>query len=168
MSADRCPSCAAAVRPDASWCGLCYADLRPPAPAAPVQTAPAPVVPTQGPPTADAAVNAPVTLVADPPAADPFTDPVAAASPGVVPVVPTPSGWPCARCGELVPFTDDECPDCHARFLESPLPGGDRTLLDRLPQGQRKASTAFMVMLVGGLGMTGVFVALFALIAFVF
>lgn len=29
----RCPACAAAVRPDAPWCTLCWLDLRAPAPA---------------------------------------------------------------------------------------------------------------------------------------
>src|SRR3954452_7192337 len=54
MSADRCPSCAAAVRPDASWCSQCYADLRP-------APAPAPAPPPAPPPAAPAP-----TLLADP------------------------------------------------------------------------------------------------------
>ncbi len=29
METARCPGCGAAVRPDASWCSLCYQDLRP-------------------------------------------------------------------------------------------------------------------------------------------
>jgi hypothetical protein len=165
MSADRCPSCAAAVRPDASWCGLCYADLRPPPPArepAPVLTAEVSAGPAQfvGP----ALTNAPVATVVEAPVADPLTGPL----PGAAPVEPEPVTWPCGRCGYLVPFDEDACPDCHARFLESALPGTDRRLLDRLPKGQRTASTAFLVMFVGGLTLTGVFVGLFTLLSIIF
>jgi hypothetical protein len=160
MSADRCPSCTAAVRPDASWCSQCYADLRPaPAPAPP----PAPVATVE-------------TLVAEPPA--PATAEVPAtvevpaqatpALPGVVPVDTTPPAWPCARCRTPVPFDDDECPNCHAKFLDPDLPGVQKTFVDRLPRGQRKASTAFLVMVVGGLTLTGIFVALFAILGAIF
>jgi hypothetical protein len=89
--------------------------------------------------------------------------------PGVVPTVDArPATWPCLRCQTSVPFDEDECPSCHAKFLDHELPGAEVTLLDRLPRGQRKASTAFMVMVFGGLGLTALFVGLFALIAAIF
>lgn len=67
-----------------------------------------------------------------------------------------------------MPFDDDTCPNCGARFLASELPGVDKTLLDRLPQGQRKASTAWLVMVLGGLLLTAIFVGLFALLGVIF
>jgi hypothetical protein len=69
----RCPQCSALVRPDAAWCTLCYADLRPPPPA----PAPAPAEPL-------APVTAPADSAFRPPAAgqspfdiDPLTAPLA-------------------------------------------------------------------------------------------
>src|SRR4051812_47401293 len=148
MSADRCPSCTAAVRPDASWCGQCYADLRPaPEPAPAPAPAPAPV---QAPAPA-------ATLVVDP--LDPLGLPVdllssgspepsaaaipevpaqaAPALPGALPVDPAPTTWPCLRCGTTVPLAEDECPNCHAKFLDPVLPGTEKTLLDRLPRERK-------------------------------
>jgi RNA polymerase subunit RPABC4/transcription elongation factor Spt4 len=167
MSADRCPSCAAAVRPDASWCNQCFADLRP---------APAPVAPPV-PVTATAVVEDPFTAPLEDVAATVIAEVPAQASggipaeplPGVVPTVDArPVTWPCMRCQSAVPFDEDECPNCHAKFLDHELPGAEVTLLDRLPRGQRKASTAFMVMVFGGLGLTVLFVVLFALFAAIF
>ncbi len=165
MSADRCPSCAASVRPDAQWCSQCYADLRPaPPPPPPPAPAPAPV-PEQLPP---APVEAPQAF-AQPAAATVLADELPPALPGVVPSIDqTPPAWPCGRCRTLVPFDDDTCPNCGARFLASELPGVDKTLLDRLPQGQRKASTAWLVMVLGGLLLTAIFVGLFALLGVIF
>jgi predicted nucleic acid-binding Zn ribbon protein len=152
MSADRCPSCAAAVRPDASWCNQCYADLRPPAPAVAVQVAelpvaPAPVVPEQA-VSAEAIEPRPGLVRADD--------------------APLPS-WPCPRCRTSVPFEEDVCTNCNTRFLDPDLPGVQKPLVDRLPRNQqRKASTAILVMLIGGLTLTGIFVGLFALLATIF
>jgi ribosomal protein L40E len=171
MSADRCPSCAAALPPDASWCGQCYADLRP---ASAPQAAPASVVEAPAPPEPVDPLTAPLpalpaTLVAEAPAASPATDVPAQTLPGVVPA-PTeqPTSWPCGRCQTLVPFDEDECPQCHARFLESPLPGADRSLLDKLPRGQRKTTNAALVIVVGGLVLMGLFIGLFALLGSIF
>jgi hypothetical protein len=108
-------------------------------------------------------------LVADGPAATALDELPAQPLPGVVPIATErPSNWPCARCGTFVPFDDDECPKCHARFLASPLPGADRTVLDRLPTGQRKTTNAFLVIVLGGLAMTGLFIALLALFGAIF
>jgi hypothetical protein len=54
--ADRCPRCAALVRAEAAWCGLCHADLRPPPAPEP---APEPVGPARTAPEAAAAPAAP-------------------------------------------------------------------------------------------------------------
>ena len=184
MSADRCPSCSAAVRADAAWCGQCYASLRP-------EPAPTPAAPPTEPTSAAEAVTAPPTLLAEPPAvpAQAAVSPEAAAAqlplPGVVqadpllaapvvpavqaPVVPVaPANWPCGRCKTLVPFDDDVCPNCNARFLDPDLPGVAPTLLDKLPRGQRKSTNAFLIMVVGGLTLMGVFIGLFALLGTIF
>jgi hypothetical protein len=89
--------------------------------------------------------------------------------PGVVPsVTEKPATWPCARCKTEVPFDENECPKCHTRFLGSPLPGADRTLLDKLPSGQRKTSNAALVIILGGLMLTGVFIGVLALLGAIF
>lgn len=95
----RCPHCAALVRPDSPWCTLCYADLRP----APQSAAVSPS--TGGEPAAavspsDAAIQ---------------TDAGRAATPVL--------GWPCQRCGGLVAIEEPTCTNCGAGFLE----GGDDT-----------------------------------------
>jgi len=81
MELDRCPKCAAGVRPGADWCTLCYADLRPPAPVqAPAQ---APVQPPPHAPVHASALAGGVGTGAPPaPYQDPATatlDPLAAA-----------------------------------------------------------------------------------------
>jgi RNA polymerase subunit RPABC4/transcription elongation factor Spt4 len=169
MSADRCPSCAAAVRPDASWCSQCYADLRPAPAPAPQQVLEAPALPDPLDPLTAPLPALPATLVADAPADAPATQVPAQSQPGVVPT-PTeqPVSWPCGRCQALVPFDEDECPKCHARFLASPLADADRTLLDKLPRGQRKTTNAALVIVVGGLLLMGLFIGLFALLGSIF
>jgi hypothetical protein len=98
-------------------------------------------------------------------APDPLSDPL----PGVVPnAVETAATWPCGRCQTLVPIERDECPECYARFLDPALLGAKRTMLDRLPRGQRKPTTALLVIVGGGLALTGVFVGLFTLLAAIF
>src|SRR4051794_39179786 len=154
MSADRCPSCAALVSTGAAWCSQCYADLRPAPPAPPTTMTPPPATSS--------------TMVADAPAAAALDELPDQPLPGVVPAVTEQlSTWPCARCGTPVPFDDDECPQCHARFLASPLPGADNSLLDRLPTGQHKARNAVLVV-VGGLVLPGVLLSLMALLVSIF
>ena len=103
-----CPKCGASVRPDAPWCTLCYADLRPKPPEPEPVAAPPP---------------APVA----PPAPDPLTDPLTGPLPGPLPpVVSTGPTWPCAACGAANPMDLDTCAACGAGFLsgardESPL-----------------------------------------------
>jgi hypothetical protein len=153
------------VRPGASWCSQCYADLRP----APEPVV-APIIETPAiPAEVTASANASATLLVEAPELVAESSVIPATTPGVVPMpVEHPVSWPCGRCRTLVPFDEDECPDCHTKFLASPLPGADKSLLDKLPQGQRKASTAFMVMIFGGLMLTGAFIGLFALLGAIF
>lgn len=138
-----CPACGAALRPDAPWCTLCFADLCPaPGPAA--ARAPAPAADP-----AAAAARAPA------PAADPAsaaaraavavgTDDVRAGTQPVAPVLGDGPSWPCSRCAAANGYERDTCRACGASFLaavkddEAPLlvlPGvGD---LSRLGRPQR-------------------------------
>ncbi len=145
----RCPSCAAALRPGAPWCTLCYADLRPaPSPGVPPVTAvPAQVLGSSG------------TL-------DPLTAPASAfglpdRSRAGEPAPPAPEAtWPCVACGCANALSQDTCTACGAGFLaglrasEGPLLElpvvGDLAALSR---GQRLGLAA------------GVVLALLALIA---
>lgn len=131
-STTRCPHCSAATRPDAPWCTLCHADLRPqpPTPTPSPEPEPAPVL------------VIPPTAAYGPPAIDPLT------APATAPDRPAPAGadptWPCATCGATNPLAEGACGACGAGFLaglreaEGPLlqlPGvGDLT---RLSRGQR-------------------------------
>jgi hypothetical protein len=63
-----------------------------------------------------------------------------------------------------VPFDDDACPNCGARFLDAALPGAEQTLLDKLPQGPRKPTNAFLVMVVGSVVVMAIIVGLLALL----
>jgi hypothetical protein len=99
VNGSRCPACAAAVRPDAQWCGLCYLDLRP-ARAAPSHTAvtAAPsAIPAQR-----ASASAPLapssSIVTSTDTSDTAT-------------------WPCTQCSARVPLELSACPDCGAAFL---------------------------------------------------
>ncbi|MGB8652723.1 MAG: hypothetical protein WCD35_18900 [Mycobacteriales bacterium] len=138
-----CPACGASLRPDAPWCTLCYADLRPkPAPE------PHPPVPGTPPPTAAYGV----------PAGDPLTQPLLDFLPPVTPSVTTPlaapvltpdapagaATWPCTRCATANPLSAPVCGACGAPFLAAlkdqakpllvlPLVGD----LGRLSRGQR-------------------------------
>lgn len=97
-----CPSCGASLRPDAPWCTLCYADLRPkPAPAPPVTAAPA-------------------TAAYSAPAGDPLTQPLLDFLGPSVPAQPTPGAqptWPCSRCEARNPFASSQCSVCGGDFL---------------------------------------------------
>ena len=110
-----CPACGAALRPDAPWCTLCFADLRP-APASP-------------------AARAAVAV---------GTDDARAGTRPVAPVLGDGPSWPCSRCAAANGYERDTCGTCGASFLaavkddEAPLlvlPGvGD---LSRLGRPQR-------------------------------
>src|SRR5438067_4190522 len=87
-----CPSCGAALRPDAQWCSLCYHDLRPAPPVAPVT--PPPAYGGLDP------LTAPLLDLVLPPPAEPAA-PVEPAAPPAPVGVPEQRGqsWPCSRCG---------------------------------------------------------------------
>jgi len=124
-----CPACGAALRPDAPWCTLCFADLCPaPGPAA--ARAPAPAADP-----ASAAARAAVAV---------GTDDARAGTQPVAPVLGDGPSWPCSRCAAANGYERDTCRACGASFLaavkddEAPLlvlPGvGD---LSRLGRPQR-------------------------------
>ena len=109
MNVERCPSCAAALRPGAEWCGLCFA---------PVGAEPEP----QRTPSMLAAAHEPPPVGAIPPQGS------APPPPGTVAVAPTPParavhGWPCTACGALNDFTVSACSGCGAAFLATTRPG---------------------------------------------
>lgn len=139
MSDVRCRACGAAVPEQAQWCSLCYADLRPPAPAREPVGVPA------GPP-----------MAAD--AGDPAA-PAAAAQPVRTPQPPRQEPrWPCPRCGASVLMSLEACPDCGAAFLAGATDAATTRLplvgdVQRMSHGQR--------LLVGGA------IALVLMVAFV-
>ncbi len=111
-----CPACGAALRPDAPWCTLCFADLRP-APGPGAARAPAPAADP-----ASAAARAPA------PAADPAsaaaraavavgTDDARAGTQSVAPVLGDGPSWPCSRCAAANGYERDTCRACGASFL---------------------------------------------------
>ena len=95
---DRCPKCGAAVRFGDPWCTLCFADLRPPAPARPEPE-----------PVADPPAYSPVPAVRAP---DPLTAPLESVATPV-----TGPSWPCAACGTVNPMAADVCSACGRHFL---------------------------------------------------
>lgn len=127
-----CPACGASVRPDAPWCTLCYADLRP---------APAPVAPPAPP--------EPVPVAAPEP--DALAGPLAGPPAGALPPVSRPT-WPCTVCGTANSLDLDLCAGCGAGFmaaarddaplLELPVVGD----ITRLGRGQRFALAAGVVL----------------------
>jgi hypothetical protein len=137
-----CPSCGAALRADASWCSLCYHDLRPaPAPEAPADAAPA--SPAYGGPDP---LTAPLLDLVLPPVPAPAPAVQAPALEEQVPVAP-PAGdlaWPCTRCGATNGIDSRVCGVCGSAFLEAAsekvslvVPGiGDLSVYSR---GQRAA-----------------------------
>lgn len=145
-----CPSCGAALRPDATWCSLCYFDLR----RAAAPETPEPVPPSGG----DDPLTAPLLDLLLP---APLAPPAAVAPAPAPAVVPGPGGpaqraeasWPCTRCGARNALTAGACRDCGSPFLgdasEPPslvLPGiGDLTQLSR---GHRLAVALGLVMAV--------------------
>jgi hypothetical protein len=143
---DRCPGCGAKVRPESSWCSLCYQDLRP---ASQLVTTPAP--------QAGDVLAAPLVEAALEPGSDQWTDAADVADAEIVDaeLVGDPSDirkivaprdgahdadqaalaaldaeldedaetsrlaaltWSC-KCGEVVSFAEDGCPVCGGSFL---------------------------------------------------
>jgi hypothetical protein len=159
MTGSRCPACGASTPETASWCSLCYADLRP----APIADVPAPIShPSEAAPPAglDARpdpLTAPIaTLLA--PAETPVPEPAAPAAVPAVPVATEPLPavvsadpeldpaeavtWPCQRCGAAVALALDACPECGAGFLIGAVPTPDLSVplvgnLTRFSPGQR-------------------------------
>jgi len=147
--ASRCPACAAALRPGAPWCTLCYADLRP-APETPAEPAPAPVRQPRFDP-----LTAPVEMLGLP-----GRHAVADSLGPVVDPPPTAGAawWPCSACGTGNPLIESVCSACGTGFLagvreaEGPLllvPGvGDLAALSRAQRLGMAASVVLMVSLV--------------------
>lgn len=105
------------MRPEATFCGQCYADFRPPPPVPPVAAAPsAPLVPA---PTATYGTPAPDPLTA------PLLDlvlpsvavPTQPGSPAAVTATKAPTGWPCTSCETLNGFAETLCQVCATPFL---------------------------------------------------
>jgi hypothetical protein len=151
----RCPACGASVAPGAPWCTLCYADLRP-APEPAPQPAPEPQPAMAGGPAYDAlGVLPPAPLPAGtvlPP--DPHLDAPVLRSADVRLAEPS---WPCRSCGIRVAMSEDNCPKCHAPFLE-PEDTVDLTL--PVVGNVRRLDTKMRTILgfVGAFGMTLVLV----------
>ena len=107
-----CPSCGARVRSEATFCGQCYADFRPPPPA--VASAPLTPAPNAayGPPAPDP-LTAPLLDVVLPPGAVPAqaTAPEAPAAPSRT------AGWPCTRCETRNELSAMVCTVCGTPFL---------------------------------------------------
>ncbi len=176
MTGSRCPACGASTPETASWCSLCYTDLRP----APTADVPAPS-------SRPSEVKPPVALDARP---DPLTAPIATllapaesvapqpqpeTAPPAVPAVPVAAEplpavvtadpeldpadavtWPCQRCGAAVALALDACPECGAGFLDGAVPTPDLSMplvgnLTRFSSGQRlllAAGLAFALIVV--------------------
>lgn len=159
----RCPNCAALVRPGAPWCTLCYADLRP----APAQLDARPATPALD------------------PALDPLTAPLAllervaahgsevagaapvAEEPGVVAEEPESvpgASWPCRRCGVRVAFDELTCTSCGAPFLDAEA--NDDPVLRRIRSVSTPAKAAIMIG--GSVGLAGLFLGLMYVLGAVF
>ena len=101
------------MRPDAPFCGQCYADFRPAPAPAPAQVVTAPATAAYGAPAAD-----PLTQ----PLLD-FLPPAAPVEPAAAPAVPAPAAaaseptWPCTRCASPNPFAAVACGVCGTPFL---------------------------------------------------
>jgi hypothetical protein len=173
MTGSRCPACGASTPDAASWCSLCYADLRP----APIADAPAPssrpseVAPPTGVDTRPDPLTAPIsTLLAPAESVAPQPAPEAAPAAVPVPAEPLPAvvavdpeldpaeavTWPCQRCGAAVALALDACPECGAGFLDGAVATPDLSVplvgnLTRFSSGQRlllAAGLAFALIVV--------------------
>lgn len=149
--ATACPSCGAAARPDAQWCGQCYADFRPaPVPAPPV-SAPitTPAVASYGAPAGDPLTGPLLDLLPD--------VPVLAAVPAA-PAAPVPTAgeatWPCTTCGASNLLSESLCGACGAPFLAQVRGSGPSLVLPlvgdlfALSRGQRLGVAAAVVLAV--------------------
>lgn len=86
-----CPLCAAAVRPGAPFCTLCYTDLRPEPALVPVQ---------------------PLVTATQP---DPLTAPLHVLT--GAPLTTADPVWPCGACGTANPLDEAVCRSCGSQFL---------------------------------------------------
>lgn len=127
--ATACPSCGASARPDAQWCGQCYADFRP-APEVVHAVPHAVPVAHAAPPSAPAP-----TAVYGVAAADPLTQPLTDFLPRetVAPAsgVPEPRSeptWPCSLCEARNVLTATTCAACGGGFLAG-LKDGEKPML---------------------------------------
>jgi len=150
---DRCPRCAALVRPGAQWCTLCYADLRPasPQPAREPQPAPSPHS-TTAVTSSDIfdPLTAPLALL-ERGAEEPAPAQTSTADPAPANPAPKQAGWPCATCGATVPLDEPTCTSCGAGFLEGTLPVDP--LLGRLSKGAASSQAKVLIMVGGSLGL---------------
>ena len=137
----RCPSCAGALRPDAPWCGQCYADLRSGA-APPASPAAPPASSATGPPS---------------------VSPAAPAHGAAQAVVPDGAAtWPCTACDTRNPLDAAVCAACGTGFLATlraagepllVLPVvGDLTALTRAARLGLAAAVVLLVVLLTALG----------------
>lgn len=158
VSDSRCPSCAAAVRPDDAWCTLCYADLRAPEP----QPEPEPQLvqdvvydpldasvfaTTAGQALETASYSLPMGFATDTPQPMPAVDPNDPLGLGVAPAVPVQPQqnrdlappfvpqWSCAHCGGVQTYDDLTCHKCGKALL-----GDDSPSVPTLVKPGNKAS----------------------------
>jgi hypothetical protein len=141
VTAERCPSCNAALAPQAQWCSLCYADLRPVEPG--------------GSPAATPNGREPLPL-----------QPAGAGRHAAVATLPPGRelGWPCLSCGTRVALELTACPECGTGFL---APLHQPALSLRLPvvgdvgelgRGARAALTAAAAAVLSGVLLLGMLV----------
>jgi hypothetical protein len=147
---------------------LCYADLRPaPAPAG-LSAPPAPSgLPA---PSAFDPLTAPLALLEQAGGAPALTiDEGQAAGvidPGLADSKPAAPGWPCARCGAVVPLDDTSCTSCGAAFLEGS--GLDDPILGRLGNGPLSAQTKILIMIGGSALLLAVILGLMYVLGTIF
>lgn len=134
----RGPRCAAALPADAQWCGLCWADLRPPPPPPPAAPPAYGAAPGAGAPAlraAPAAYGDPLTSPLEhlQPSGPAAPSPLAATGPGAVTRAGADPGaapaWPCTRCGAANPLEADACLACSAPFLAAERRGARGVLV---------------------------------------
>lgn len=152
-----CPSCGGRLRPEATFCGQCYADFRPAPPPEPVQPLAPAAGAAYGTPASDP-LTAPlldVVLPAPAPVLPVGAVPAQAQGPGVVSKPSKPTGWPCTRCETVNDFTATVCAVCFAPFLAQLAEDSKVTValpvvgdLSRYGRGQRAAIAVGAILLV--------------------
>ena len=158
----RCPHCGALLRAGSPWCSLCFTDLRP---AQKPEPDPEPLpepVDSREPSYAGVAVRS--AGLAE--GFDPLTAPlavveaggrvvgaigVAGVEPGAESDGAKPTGWPCTRCAEIVPFDETACPKCGTAFLAGAT--GMPDLLERIGKQGLPATTQAAIIAGGSLGL---------------